>query len=64
MLFTPDRELNPPNEPEITETERCANCKEEEPTYILGISTYGLKPDDRVCNFCLNELHQNLTLTN
>lgn len=64
MLFTPDRDLDPPNEPETQEVQRCDNCHEIETTYILGITIYDLFPCDRVCSYCLNELHNNISLTN
>lgn len=54
----------PPETPEPITLSKCAQCGEREELFVLGVESYGLKPDACVCSYCLNELHNNLSLTN
>lgn len=63
-LQTPDSLLNEIEEQKVY---RCSCCNDPvlfNELFELGINTYGLKSDAMACGYCLNELHNNLTLTN
>lgn len=64
-----ERQLNPPDtytkDKEEIELTKCACCLEPvEDVFQLGLSTWNLVTSDMVCEYCLNQMHQNLTLKN
>lgn len=65
-----DREIDPPDsykryEEEKAVSTKCACCLDPvDETFLLGIETFGHKPTDNVCSYCMDQLHNNLSLTN
>lgn len=63
-LQTPDSYLKEIEEQKVY---RCSCCNDPalyNELFELGIESYGLQKDSLVCDFCLDSLHNNLTLTN
>jgi len=65
MTYDEWKMMTPPTNNNDEVVYLCECCKEEvEEVFTLKIETVNLKPTDSVCGFCLNELHNNLTLNN